>query len=107
MNSLLSLRNCQKLLIAFRRLCEAMPKLIEMSGLKHREIYEHPELAIAGIKIRKDTFYRRLQTHNWTFEELSIILPLVIDRLKKNNPSFYKSFRLTLEPVKVSPPEAE
>jgi hypothetical protein len=79
-----------------------MPKLIEMSGLKHREIYSHPELATAGIKIRKDTFYRRLQTHNWTFEELSIILPFVIERVKKNNPDFYKSFRLSLDAAPLS-----
>jgi hypothetical protein len=73
MSDLLAIKNYQKLLLAFRELCESMPQLIEVSGLKHREIYQHPSLKDAHLKMGKDTFYRRLQHCNWTMEELNII----------------------------------
>jgi hypothetical protein len=44
----------------------------------------------------KDTFYRRLNTNQWTPEELSAILPMVIEGIKKNNKDFYREFKMTL-----------
>ncbi len=96
MNRVLDLKNYDKVLSAFHRLCEAMPMLIEQSGLKHRQIYEHPDLKTSHIKMGKDTFYRRLNTNQWTPEELSAILPMVIDGIRKNNKEFYREFRLVL-----------
>ncbi len=96
MTRVLDLKNYDKILSAFHRLCEAMPTLIEQSGLKHRQIYEHPGLKAAQIKMGKDTFYRRLNTNQWTPEELSAILPMVIEGIKKNNKDFYREFKMTL-----------
>jgi hypothetical protein len=96
MTRVLDLKNYDKVLSAFHRLCEAMPTLIEQSGLKHRQIYEHPGLKASHIKMGKDTFYRRLNTNQWTPEELSAILPMVIEGIKKNNKDFYREFKMTL-----------
>jgi hypothetical protein len=96
MTRVLDLKNYDKVLSAFHRLCEAMPTLIEQSGLKHRQIYEHPALKASQIKMGKDTFYRRLNTNQWTPEELSAILPMVIEGIKKNNKDFYREFKMTL-----------
>lgn len=100
MNRVVDLKNYDKVLSAFHRLCEAMPMLIEQSGLKHRQIYEHPDMKAAQIKMGKDTFYRRLNTSQWTPGELAVILPMVVESIRKNNKELYRDFKLVLnEPV--------
>jgi hypothetical protein len=96
MNRAVDLKNYDKVLSAFHRLCEAMPMLIEQSGMKHRQIYEHPDLKTAQIKMGKDTFYRRLNTSQWTPGELAAILPMVVESIRKNNKEFYREFKLVL-----------
>lgn len=101
MSDLLAIKNYRKLLMAFRELCESMPRLIEVSGLKHRQIYQHPALKEANLKMGKDTFYRRLQHCNWTIQELNIILPFLMEQIKVKNKEFYRQFRL--EKYEVEP----
>ncbi len=96
MNRVVDLKNYDKVLSAFHRLCEAMPMLIEQSGLKHRQIYEHPDLKAAQIKMGKDTFTAASipvsgRPANWR--------PFCRWWWKasgKNNKEFYREFKLVL-----------
>lgn len=76
----------------FARLRESVPDLIKLACIKHREIWQEPVVHSRGLHFRKDTFYRRLCHHDWTWEEMATLIPFLLEKIRVNNPTYYNNF---------------
>jgi hypothetical protein len=73
----------QSIILSYRQLQMSIAQLIEVSGIRHKEIWTR-------LGFTKDTFYRRLRVHDWKTDELQIIIPFLTRKVKSKDPELYQ-----------------
>src|SRR4028119_1041573 len=68
---------------SYRRLQSSIGDLIKASGAKHQEVWTR-------LGFKKDTFYRRLRLHDWSSQEMQLMIPFLVKKVKKNDPELYE-----------------
>lgn len=77
------IRTYDRILQSYRKLQISVKDLIKASGAKHQEIWTR-------LGFKKDTFYRRLRFQDWSSNELQVMIPFLIKKVKVNDPNLYE-----------------
>jgi hypothetical protein len=77
------IKTYESIIQSYHRLQASIAELIKVSGAKHQELW-------SKLGFKKDTFYRRLRLHDWNSKEMQIMIPFLINKVKKADPELYE-----------------